>query len=170
VVETLGADHDLFDIAAAAVKLAEETRDGAAPQPQEIPSIVLPSSRPERPHRDRPAKPGPRERSKAARAKPSKPEGRGGKYEAYGTRLHIALGRDRGVRPADIVGAIANEAGVSPRDIGAINIGDKYSIVEVRESDAETIITALGNTKLRGQRVRVRAERANAGKPTRPKR
>ena len=62
--------------------------------------------------------------------------------------------RDR----ADIVGAIANEAGVSPRDIGAINIGDKYSIVEVRESDARAIVSALSRTKLRGKRVKVREE------------
>jgi ATP-dependent RNA helicase DeaD len=153
VVEALGAEHDLFDIAAAAVKLAE-ARDGAgAPPPAEITSIEVPLS-PRVRTRDRkarPAKPGPRERA-ASRKKPPQA------YPTYAKRLWIGMGRGSGLRPADIVGAIANEADVSPRDIGAINIGDRYSIVEVRESDAAAIVSALSHTKLRGKRVKVREE------------
>ena len=63
------------------------------------------------------------------------------------------------MRPADIVGAIANEAGVDPSGIGAIDIADKFSIVEVPEGDAESIITALRGTKLRGKKVVVREDR-----------
>jgi ATP-dependent RNA helicase DeaD len=63
------------------------------------------------------------------------------------------------MRPADIVGAIANEAGVNPREIGAIDIADKFSIVEVPGGDAKSIIAALRNTTLRGKRVTVREDR-----------
>ena len=63
------------------------------------------------------------------------------------------------MRPADIVGAIANEAGVSPGGIGAIDIADRFSIVEVPDTDAKAIIAALRNTKLRGKRVTVREDR-----------
>jgi ATP-dependent RNA helicase DeaD len=63
------------------------------------------------------------------------------------------------MRPADIVGAIANEAGVNPRDIGAIDISDKFSIVEVPQHEAKSIISALSKTTLRGKRVKVREER-----------
>jgi ATP-dependent RNA helicase DeaD len=155
VVESLGAEHDLFDIAAAAVKLAE-ARDGASvAPPTEIAHVELPPpprirSRDRKAKPGRPTKPGPRERA-AARKKPQA-------YPTYAKRLWIGMGRGSGLRPADIVGAIANEADVSPRDIGAINIGDRYSIVEVRESDAGAIVSALSQTKLRGKRVKVREE------------
>jgi ATP-dependent RNA helicase DeaD len=63
------------------------------------------------------------------------------------------------MRPADIVGAIANEAGVGPREIGAIDIADRFSLVEVPEPSAEPIIRALKETTLRGKRVVVRRDR-----------
>jgi len=53
------------------------------------------------------------------------------------TRVYIALGRKAGVRPGDLVGAIANEAGLDSRDIGAIEIADRFSLVEVPESATE---------------------------------
>ena len=74
-------------------------------------------------------------------------------------RLYIGLGRAAGIRPKDIVGAIANEAGISPRGIGAIDIADKFSIVEVREDEARSIIAALRGTTLRGKKVVVREDR-----------
>jgi ATP-dependent RNA helicase DeaD len=63
------------------------------------------------------------------------------------------------MRPADIVGAIANEAGVSPEGIGAIDIADKFSIVEVPDREAKSIIAALRGTTLRGKKVLVREDR-----------
>jgi ATP-dependent RNA helicase DeaD len=69
------------------------------------------------------------------------------------------MGRSGKLRPSDIVGAIANEAGVSSKDIGAISIGDKYSIVEVHKTDVDRIVTALSKTKLRGKKTLVREER-----------
>jgi ATP-dependent RNA helicase DeaD len=74
-------------------------------------------------------------------------------------RIYIGLGRAAGIRPRDIVGAIANEAGVSPKSIGAIDIADKFSIVEVREDEARSIIGALRGTTLRGKKVTVREDR-----------
>ena len=55
------------------------------------------------------------------------------------------------MRPADLVGAIAGEAGLDSSRIGAIHIADMYSIVEVPEPDAARIITALST--LRGKKV-----------------
>ena len=63
------------------------------------------------------------------------------------------------MRPADIVGAIANEAGVSPREIGAIDIADKFSIVEVPSGEAKSIMDALRGTTLRGKRAIVRPDK-----------
>jgi ATP-dependent RNA helicase DeaD len=77
------------------------------------------------------------------------------------TKLYIALGRKAGVRPGDLVGAIANEANVDSADIGAIEIADRFSLVEVPDESAEDIINALRGTTIRGKRVMARRDRAN---------
>jgi ATP-dependent RNA helicase DeaD len=56
------------------------------------------------------------------------------------------------------VGAIANEAGVAGALIGAIQIADRFSIVEVPEEVASQVIKALGKTKIRGRKVQVRPD------------
>ncbi len=70
-------------------------------------------------------------------------------------RLFLRVGRRDGVRPADIVGAIANEAGVAGDAIGDIDLYDTFSFVEAPESLAEGIITALNRTTIRGREPRV---------------
>ena len=75
------------------------------------------------------------------------------------TRLYIGAGRKAGVRPGDLVGAIANEAGVDSSAIGAIEISDRFSLVEVPEEIAEDIIGALRSTTIKGKRVAVRRDR-----------
>jgi ATP-dependent RNA helicase DeaD len=76
------------------------------------------------------------------------------------TRVYIALGKKAGVRPGDLVGAIANEAGLDSRDIGAIEIADRFSLVEVPDAAAEDVITALRATTIRGKRVMARRDGA----------
>ena len=68
------------------------------------------------------------------------------------TLLRISVGKEESVRPADLVGAIAGEAGVPSRVIGAIKIHDDYSLVEVPEELSERIIEALRSTKIRGHK------------------
>jgi ATP-dependent RNA helicase DeaD len=75
------------------------------------------------------------------------------------TRIFLDIGREDGVRPADIVGAIANEANLSGRDIGAIQIGDDFSLVEVPEDAAAHVIDALRATKIKGKKVAVRRDK-----------
>jgi ATP-dependent RNA helicase DeaD len=73
-------------------------------------------------------------------------------------RVYISAGRNVGLRPADLVGAIANEAGVSAREIGAIEIEERFSLVEISDHVADDAIRALRGTSLRGQRVTVRKD------------
>ena len=75
------------------------------------------------------------------------------------TRLFITVGDQSGVRPKDLVGAIANEAGISGDSIGSIQIGEKFSLVEVAEGEADKVIEALGHATIKGQRVTARRER-----------
>ncbi len=69
------------------------------------------------------------------------------------TRLFLAVGRDDGVRPADIVGAIANEADISGRAIGMIQLYDRFAFVEVPEKMSSKVLRALKTTMIRGRRL-----------------
>jgi ATP-dependent RNA helicase DeaD len=75
------------------------------------------------------------------------------------TRLFVGAGRAAGMRPGDLVGAITNEAGLRGNDIGAIQIADGFSLVEVPEASADHVIRTLRDTSIRGQKVMVRRER-----------
>jgi ATP-dependent RNA helicase DeaD len=72
------------------------------------------------------------------------------------TSLSINAGREAGIFPADIVGAIANEAKVPSRDLGKITIRTHHAVVEVPEAVADRVIRALQRTTLRGRKVEVR--------------
>jgi ATP-dependent RNA helicase DeaD len=63
------------------------------------------------------------------------------------------------LRPQDLVGAIANEAGISVKDIGAIRIDERHSTVEVARNEADKVIAALSKTTLRGRPVKVSKDR-----------
>ena len=74
-------------------------------------------------------------------------------------RLFVGAGRKAGIRPGDLVGAITGEAGVTSRSVGAIQIGDNFSLVEVPENLAAKIIAALKATTIRGKKILVRRDR-----------
>jgi len=70
-------------------------------------------------------------------------------------RLFIRAGRRDGVSAKDFVGAIANEANIPGRQIGAIDIYDKFSFVEVPKSEARRVQQALQRSGVRGRPVTV---------------
>ena len=71
------------------------------------------------------------------------------------TRLFIGAGRQQGIRPMDLVGAIANEAGIPGKSIGSIDIYDAFTFVEVPSADAQRVIQAMSNATLRGRRANI---------------
>jgi len=175
VVNALAAEYDVVDIAAAAVKLADERgRDGATGE-EEIPEVQLV----ERPRLAREGREG--RESREPREWRADRKGRGDREDRGGrdpradrgsrrggtgrqgdwdvTRVYVGAGRKSGIRPGDLVGAIANEARVDSSNIGAIEIADRFSLVEVPERIAERIIDALRSTKIKGKRVTVRRDR-----------
>ena len=90
----------------------------------------------------------------------AEPGFRGERTSGRLTLLRLSVGKEESIRPADLVGAIAGEAGVPSRVIGAIKIHDDYSLVEVPEELAERIITALKRTQIRGNKVTVQSKPA----------
>jgi ATP-dependent RNA helicase DeaD len=168
VVEGLAAEFDVLDIAAAAVGLAHQATSGTEDEEQEIPTpVAYPADWGSRPRGDRDrsrsrerADRGARDERNDREARGSRARrGRGDRADVDVTRLYIGLGRLAGIRPGDLVGAIANEAGIDARAIGSIDIADRFSIVEVPEDAAENVIDALRQTTIRGKRVSVRRDR-----------
>jgi ATP-dependent RNA helicase DeaD len=174
VVEPLVEEFDVVDVALAAVSVADRAtaRDGV--EEAEIAQVSL---------SERPA-PGPR-REAAAKARPAAGRAasdrrttadrragaghgaaaRGGRPQAGNapsgpwTRLYIGGGRRIGLRPADLVGAITGEAGLPGSAIGAIQITDTYSLVEVPDDVADDIVRTMRSATIKGRRVQVRRER-----------
>jgi ATP-dependent RNA helicase DeaD len=147
VIEALAADHDVLDIAAAAAKLADDAREGDLSDEQDIP-------------KDAGFEHAPRELPRFVKSNPVAAKRMA---SADMTRIYIDLGRSAGIRPADLVGAIANEAHVDARQIGAIDIADAFSLVEVANTSVDDIIEALRGTKIRGKSVTARRDRKLKG-------
>ncbi|MGE3958946.1 MAG: DEAD/DEAH box helicase [Vicinamibacterales bacterium] len=156
VIESLSQEFDIVDIASAAVQMAHDEAGGEADD-REIPAI------------DMSRKPAPAPRPGMA----ARPRGKGApadeprlvrphrRAEGDGRiiRLFVGAGRHSGIRPGDLVGAITGEAGIDSSALGTIEIGDKFSLVEVPEAMADDIITAMRAATIRGRKVQFRRER-----------
>jgi ATP-dependent RNA helicase DeaD len=135
VVEALSGEFDVMDVAAAAVKLAHQAEAGDEQPLADVPEAPMP--------------------------KGVRRPGGGPRPSANMARIFIGAGRKAKMRPADLVGAIANEAKIEAKDIGAIKIDDRYSLVEISEELVERVITALRAATVKGKRLTVRRDMAN---------
>jgi ATP-dependent RNA helicase DeaD len=159
-VAQLAEQFDPLEIAAAAAKLAADATRGEEPENEiEIPSWE-----------ERGPRSGGRDESRGPRGRRDRFEGDardgrsggGGRGRGGGkpmTRLFIGVGRRRGIRPADIVGAIAGEARIPGESIGAIEIADQFTLVEIEDQYAEQVLRAMSRASIKGRPVQVR--RAN---------
>lgn len=154
LVERLSA-HPPAEIAAAALKLLLRMQGGER-QEQEIP--VVPVRQPEsaRPMREARHSGGRFHRESAGTERPPTGRTRQGGRTAEMARVYVGVGREAGIRPGDLVGAIANEAKINSNIIGAIAIENRFSIVDVPASMASGIIDVLGRARIKGRRVPVR--------------
>jgi ATP-dependent RNA helicase DeaD len=151
VVKAMADSGDLATVAAAAFKRVFCAEGGERVE-EEIPAMPL-----------RPAEwsaSGPRDgafRPRHAGDAGASPGGRGrGRHEAGMARLYVGAGRDAGIRPGDLVGAIANEAKIHSNLIGAIHIDDRFSLVDVPEGLAQGILEVLARARIKGRKVGVR--------------
>lgn len=160
-VDALAAQYDPADLAAAALKLAYEVAPARPPRVVPGPGTVRllrqaeaagPSGaglhrsgdaahehrehadRPRRDRRDRPSEPGV-------------------------TQLYVNVGRMDRVRPGDLVGAITGETDLRGADIGAIDIFEKFSLVEVPEAAVDDVIERMRGVTIRGRDAQVRRDR-----------
>ena len=71
-------------------------------------------------------------------------------------RLFVDAGRRDGVGPGDIVGAIANEADIPGKSIGAIDIYDRFTYVDVPAQYREKVLERMRGTSIRRRRANIR--------------
>ena len=145
IVESLTDEFDLFEVALAAVKLTHEATTGAEDE------VEIPGAKDRKNDRDDRGDRGDRDK-----------KGKKNKDRSIGvdsTRLYFPIGRSAQVRPGDLVGAITGETGLAGKQIGSIEIADKFSLVEVPEKSADDIIRAMKKTTIKGRKVVPRRER-----------
>ena len=75
-------------------------------------------------------------------------------------RLFINIGKAQKVKAKDILGAIAGEANIPGKLVGAIDLYDKYTFVEVPKEHARAVLKAMKNVKIKGKAINI--EPANA--------
>ena len=155
MVAGLAEDLDRTDIALAAVKLLHEA-SGVNTDEQDIPEIATgkPSHKKDRNLKDR----HPKDRDKKDRSKADGP-GKGERFSGPTTKLYVGLGRADGVRPKDLVGAIANETHLIGREIGPISITESFSTVGVPSAAVDDVIDAMKRTTIKGKKAKVRWDR-----------
>ena len=84
-----------------------------------------------------------------------KRKGRQRAPEAGMETYRIEVGHDHEVQPGNIVGAIANEAGLDSRNIGRIDIRDNYSFVDLPEGMPKDVFMDLKKTWVAGQKLNI---------------
>ena len=139
LVRGLVAEHDPVKVAMAATLLAHRATSPVAEHIPETP----------------PATRSPREDVPRRETKFPK---RGATKEGM-ARLYVGAGRSTGVRPQDLVGAICNESDLRGKDIGGIEITERFSLVEVPEAQIEAVIKALRSSVIKGRKVPIRRDR-----------
>ena len=165
------AEHDVpaLEIAAALAKLKIGSKPWLLKAEQE---------RPDRHPRERGQRADQRTDQGADRAAGEEGGREGGRHEGPGKsrrkspssmeRYRIEVGREHGVKPGNIVGAIANETGLDSQYIGNIDIQQEFSIVDLPAQMPEEIFEILSNTQVCGQRLSISLAQ-EAGKRSRVK-
>lgn len=174
VLDELGEEFTVEHVALAAIKLTHDAEQSSLEE-VEIPDLSQRSERDAKFDRNRRSDRGARDFDRSDRTDRSsrfgrdeRPDGgrrfdRGpkGRGQAQMSKLYVGLGRKAGIRPQDLVGAIANESGIAGRDIGDIKVSDQFSIVEVPENEIESILRSMRNVSIRGKKATIRRYREN---------
>ena len=147
VTELVEAGHAPLEIAAAAMKIVRESE-------KERPIESIGEVREWNSRRD------PRGSRSAPNSRYNRDKGRGRKsvrenfskkqsHESGMVRLNLDKGRSHGLRPSDVVGAIAHHADIPGKVIGAIHIQDQQTMVDVPEQFVDKVLSKNGTYRLR---------------------
>lgn len=154
------AEHDVQPVQVAAA-LAQQMQ-GAQPFLLTHKEFSTPRERPERSRdRDREARGRDRDRGfddrpRAPRGEKKLPRSVDSKATEEGMeRYRLEVGHDHQVKPGNIVGAIANEAGIDAKHIGRIDIYDDFSMIDLPEGMPKDVFNDLKNCWVAGQKLNI---------------
>jgi ATP-dependent RNA helicase DeaD len=125
-----------------------------APRPTGREPAPAPAPRAERAPREAADERAPRERPARDTATERAPK-KERKGDIGMERYRIEVGSTHGVKPANIVGAIANEAGLEAKYIGHIDIFDDHSVVDLPEGMPKELLQHLKTVWVAGQQLRI---------------
>jgi ATP-dependent RNA helicase DeaD len=134
-------------------------------QEHDIPAVEIAAALAKMNIGDKPMLLGPDKNTGKARMKPIRDA------EGGAARYRIEVGHAHGVKPGNIVGAIANESGLDGEHIGSIEIEAEYSLVDLPAGMPKDIFTDLKKTRICGQAMNIslhgeaKAPRKRKGKP-----
>jgi len=112
----------------------------------------------DRKDRDRGSRRDSEERGEGRERRPRSDRGsdRGDHKKEEGLQTYrIEVGHDHGVKPGNIVGAIANEAGIDSKHMGRIQINDDYSTIDLPEGMPKDIFMDLKSVRVAGQKLNI---------------
>lgn len=95
-------------------------------------------------------------RERGREDRPRKTRTRSSKPDEGMQRYRIDVGHTHGAKPGNIVGAIANEANIDSKNIGAIEIHDNFSTVDLPQGMPKETHDLLQKTRVAGQRLSIR--------------
>lgn len=148
MVERLcAAGHTPEELAAAAIQLVRSQEQHRPIEPVNEIQPYLPAHRRPAVTRDAGAQD---ERPHGARSRES---GKKRDREKGMVRFILNAGKAQGIRPGDIVGAIAGEADIPGRDIGAIDIQERHTFVDVAEKHADKVFKRMKQFRMRQHRL-----------------
>ncbi len=170
VLDILTEETDLIDVTLAAIELIDELTARSDGDTADIPDLGDERRDRDRQkdrggHKDKGAKRNKHRDDRTSSRSDKGAKGRKGDREKWSsasgdtTRLFVGVGREAGVRPKDLVGAIAGESPLKGSDIGGIQITDRFSLVEVPEALADDVVAAMRRTTIKGRKAKVRRER-----------
>jgi ATP-dependent RNA helicase DeaD len=104
--------------------------------------------------RDRGSRRDREERGEKSERRPPRDRDSNVKEEGLQT-YRIEVGHDHGVKPGNIVGAIANEAGIDSKHMGRIQINDDYSTIDLPAGMPKDIFDDLKSVRVAGQKLNI---------------
>lgn len=158
IIEDYEREHNVpaIEIAAALAKIARGDvpllldKNKREPRLETKPETARFNERPVREHGDRPQRSERSERPVRAER-----ERRPRESEPGMQNYRIEVGHDHGVKPGNIVGAIANEANIDSKKIGRIEIYDGFSILDLPSDLPKDVMQHLKTVWVAGQQLKI---------------
>ena len=187
IVESLEIDYKDKDIAAAALQLMQEGNKALEPASEPVEPEVFKVGRSDyrksdRKHRDRDSykrrehdsdKHEGSKKESTKRESSKRKDKSEGKHESHTTydlkhtgaargmvRMFLNIGTNAKITVRDIVQVVAEKGKIPAKDIGRINIYDKFSFLEVPSKNAEKLLNAMQRSTMRGYKVNLEPAKA----------